>query len=236
MDWFEITEFPNRIFRLREPALGALDGSNIWLVVGDRSSLLIDTGVGVARLSPVVNAIAGNPIICLLTHTHYDHIGGAYEFSDRRLHEAEAKILADPNPQATLWEGWLTRSSFARFPEVDFDFASYSIKPAPPTSLVDDADRIDLGGRRLVIMHTPGHSPGLLSILETETGTLFTSDALYDGPMFFDLPGSHRSRAARSIKRLMGTGARTVHPGHFRSLSGSELQWLGQRTLLAFEA
>ncbi len=70
---------------MREPALSALDGSNIWLVVGGRSSLLIDTGVGVARLSPIVNAIAGNPIICLLTHAHYDHIGGAYEFSDRRV-------------------------------------------------------------------------------------------------------------------------------------------------------
>lgn len=101
--WFEIAEFSNRIFRLREPAPGPLHGSTIWLVAADRFSLPIDTGAGVAPLRPVVNAINENPIICLLTHGRSDHIGGAHEFSDRRSHRSEAAILADPNARSTQW-------------------------------------------------------------------------------------------------------------------------------------
>lgn len=235
MPWFEVAEFPNRIFRLREPALGPLHGSNMWLIAADRFSLLIDTGVGVAPLRPVVAAISENPIICLLTHGHYDHIGGAHEFSDRRTHRSEAAILADPNSRSAQWGGWLTRESFNRIPAEDFDFASYSIKPAPPTRLVEDGDVIDLGGRRVTLMHAPGHSPGMICVLEPETGALFTSDALYDGPMFFDLEGSNRAHAARSIERLLGSGAQTIHPGHFQSLSGPEFQSLGARTLAQLE-
>ena len=235
MDWFEITELPDHIFRIREPALAPLHGSNLWLVRGGRSSLLIDTGVGVAPLRPVVEALSGNPVICLLTHGHYDHIGGAHEFPDRRAHRLEAGILANPDPSSTQWRGWLTRERFSRAPTAVFDFDSYSINPASPTSLVDDGDRIDLGGRQVTIMHTPGHSPGLISILEAETGVLFTSDALYDGRMFFDLEGSNRVHAARSIERLLATNAKSVHPGHFESLSGSELQRLGRKALAQLE-
>jgi glyoxylase-like metal-dependent hydrolase (beta-lactamase superfamily II) len=235
LDWFEITEFPEQVFRIREPALAPLHGSNLWLVRGRRSSLLIDTGVGVAPVRPIVEALAGNPVICLLTHGHYDHIGGAHEFSDRRAHRLEAAVLADPDPRSTQWQGWLTRDSFSRAPAETFDFDSYSLEPAPPTTLVEDDDRIDLGGRQVTIMHTPGHSPGLISVFEPETGVLFTSDALYDGRMFFELEGSDWVHAARSIERLLATGARRIHPGHFESLSGREFQRLGRRTLEEIE-
>jgi glyoxylase-like metal-dependent hydrolase (beta-lactamase superfamily II) len=235
LDWFEITQFPDQVFRIREPALAPLHGSNLWLVRGERASLLIDTGVGVAPLRPVVEALSANPVICLLTHGHYDHIGGAHEFADRRAHRLEAAVLADPDPRSTQWEGWLTRDSFSRVPAATFDFGSYSLEPALPTSLVEDGDRIDLGGRRVTIMHTPGHSPGMISVFEPETGVLFTSDALYDGRMFFDLEGSNRVDAARSIERLLGVGATTVHPGHFESLTGAQLERVGREGLARIE-
>jgi glyoxylase-like metal-dependent hydrolase (beta-lactamase superfamily II) len=231
MDWFEITAFPDRIFRIREPALAPLHGSNAWLVVGERASLLIDTGVGVAPLRPAVEILSGNPIICLLTHAHYDHIGGAHEFPDRRAHALEAAILADPNPSATQWGGWLSPASFARLPSEYFDFANYALTPAPPTSLVAEGDVIDLGGRRLQILHMPGHSPGLLGAFEAETGALFTSDALYEGRLFFDIPGADREDAARSLARLVATPARVAHPGHFQSLSGEDMRRLAGNAL-----
>jgi glyoxylase-like metal-dependent hydrolase (beta-lactamase superfamily II) len=231
MTWFETTEFPDRIFRVREPALKPLHGANAWLIRGASASLLVDTGIGVAPLRPVVEALCPGPIVCLLTHSHYDHIGGAHEFADRRAHRAEASVLSDPNPKATQWGGWLGPESFSRPPSAGFDFATYAITPAPPTGWLEDGDRIDLGDRVVTVLHAPGHSPGLLCAFEEKTGALFSGDALYDGRMFFDLEGSDPGAAARSIARLLGLDVRVVHPGHFESLSRESFRALGAKVL-----
>jgi glyoxylase-like metal-dependent hydrolase (beta-lactamase superfamily II) len=49
--------------------------------------------------------------------------------------------------------------------------------------------------------------------------------------MFFDIEGADRVHAARSIERLLATNPKTVHPGHFESLSGAELQRVGREAL-----
>jgi glyoxylase-like metal-dependent hydrolase (beta-lactamase superfamily II) len=230
-NWFEVTQHTNQIFRLSEPALGPLHGSHSWLVVGGERALLIDTGVGIAPIAPVVRALTDCPIICLLSHSHYDHIGGAYEFADRRMHEAEADIMANPTPEITFWGGWLTAESLNRLPFPGYDFGTYGIKPALPTALVNDGDEIDLGGRYLRILHTPGHSPGLVSVFESETGTLFSTDALYDGEMFFKLRGSNIKDGRKSLEKLLMLHPKTVHPGHFASMNAETFQRAGQRQL-----
>ncbi len=232
-DWFEPERFPHGITRLREPGLGPLHAANVWLVEGRDGALLIDAGVGVAPLRPVVEALTARPVTCLLTHAHYDHMGGAHEFADRAAHRFEAAALAAPTPDNTLWRGWLTDASFARAPRPGFTMRGYALKPAPPTRLVGDGDLVDLGDRVLEILHVPGHAPGLLAVHDRAHGALFTSDALYDGRMFFDLPGSDRAAAARSIRRLGGRRARTVHPGHGDSFGWSELPRVAEAALLA---
>jgi glyoxylase-like metal-dependent hydrolase (beta-lactamase superfamily II) len=231
--WFETTAFENGIVRIREPGVGPLDACNIWLIVGSKASLLVDTGIGVAPLAPVVSALSDRRLICLLTHSHYDHIGGAHEFPERYIHAAEADVLANPTPQATLWRGWLTPQAFKSAPSPDFRFEAYGVKPAPPAGVVAGGEEIDLGDRRIEIVHTPGHSPGLVSAFERTTGTLFTSDALYDGPMFFDLPRSDRQEGKRSIARLAALRAQTIHPGHFESFGAERLNELAQRQVRA---
>jgi glyoxylase-like metal-dependent hydrolase (beta-lactamase superfamily II) len=226
--WFETTFFDNAIIRIRESGLGPLHACNIWLVLGARASLLIDAGVGVASLAPLVATLASGQLICLLTHGHYDHIGGAYEFADRRIHAAEAEGLANPTPEGSQWRGWLTGEAFLFPPAPDFRFEAYRVRAAPHTRLVADGEAIDLGNRRLEILHVPGHSPGLVALFERATGTLFTSDALYDGPMFFDLPGSDRQEAKQSLARLAALPAQTIHPGHFESFGARRFEELTQ--------
>ena len=231
MNWFEIDDCPDRIFRLREPNVRPLDSANIWLVVGRNAALLIDTGLGVVSLRREIEQLTDKPIICVATHSHFDHIGGAYEFADRRMHAAEASILSDPSAQATLWAGWLTPASFKRAPSEDFDFPKFHIRAAPVTKYISDNDMIDLGDRQLRVLHTPGHSPGLVCIFEESSGTLFSSDALYDGEMFFDLRGSNKTSAISSISKLAGTQAKIVHPGHYQSFANDKLQSLASQTI-----
>jgi glyoxylase-like metal-dependent hydrolase (beta-lactamase superfamily II) len=230
--WFETTSFPNGIFRIRERGLGPLHACNVWLVVGSQASLLIDAGVGVAPLAPLVSSLARGRVICLLTHSHYDHIGGAYEFATRHIHAAEADVLKNPTPDATLWRGWLTREAFTAWPSPDFHLEAYAVRPAPHTGLVADGDRIELGDRNLEILHAPGHSPGLVVIFEHATKTLFSSDALYDGRMFFKLPGSNRLDAKLSLARLAALPTELVHPGHYESFGARRLRELADEVLV----
>ncbi len=218
-DWFAATRFPEGVTRITERGLGPLHACNIWLVAGRDATLLVDAGTGIAALAPVVARLTDRPVICLLTHAHYDHMGGAHAFADRRAHAAEAATMAAPSPQSTLWGGWLDAAAFTGPPPEGFDMEHYAVRPAHPTALLADGDVIDLGDRSLEVLHVPGHSPGLLAAFEAATGLLFSSDALYDGRMFFDLPGSGPAAASRSLDRLAALPARLVHPGHFESFT-----------------
>ena len=61
---------------------------------------------------------------------------------------------------------------------------------------------LDLGGRRLEIIHTPGHSPGHVSIYEQERGYLVTADLLYQGVLLAGLQYSDPGDYHRSLLRL----------------------------------
>ena len=235
-DWFRVSDFGHGVWRIEESGLGPLYAANLWLVAGRERALLIDAGVGVAPLRPVVEAITGLPLICLLTHSHYDHIGGGWEFPDRWAHPAEAAILADPTPSATMWQGWLTDAAFAAVPHPGFSMAGYGLKPAAPSRSVVHGDVVDLGQRSLTVLHVPGHSPGLLALHDAAAGLLFTSDALYEGRMFFDLPGSDVDAAVASIAALASLPVSMVHPGHGPSFDGARLRGLADETLQRLRA
>ncbi|MEJ0007003.1 MAG: MBL fold metallo-hydrolase [Steroidobacteraceae bacterium] len=84
---------------------------------------------------------------------------------------------------------------------------------APATRLVDEGDVIDLGDRVFEVLHLPGHSPGSIGLLESRTGTLFSGDAIYDGPLLDDIPGSDIAAYIRTMRRLL-TLSVTVVLGH----------------------
>ncbi len=86
---------------------------------------------------------------------------------------------------------------------------------AAPTRLVEDGDEIDLGDRRIAVLHVPGMSPGSLGLWDQGTGSLFTGDTMYDDPEDRGLDPSDRSAFADSLNRLRGLPVSHVYGGHF---------------------
>jgi glyoxylase-like metal-dependent hydrolase (beta-lactamase superfamily II) len=78
----------------------------------------------------------------------------------------------------------------------------------------------------LQVLHTPGHSPGGISLWEAQTQTLFSGDILYDGPLIEDAYHSDLHAYAQSLRRLRELPVRTVHGGHFASFSGTRMRAL----------
>jgi glyoxylase-like metal-dependent hydrolase (beta-lactamase superfamily II) len=93
--------------------------------------------------------------------------------------------------------------------------SDYTLTPAEPTQLVDKGDVFDLGNRSLEVMHVPGRGQGGLAIWESATGSLFTSDMLYDGDHGLAWPPSEPQDYCASLRRFRELPVECVYPGHY---------------------
>jgi glyoxylase-like metal-dependent hydrolase (beta-lactamase superfamily II) len=201
---------------------------------------LIDTGLGMASLKQAARDLFAKPLTAVATHVHYDHVGGFHEFADRIIHRAEAAKAAAGN-SASLYGGGkedallesiraagydVPPQLFTALPAIDYDPQAYRVKPAPATRVVEEGDVIDVGDRRFEILHLPGHSPGSIGLWEAATGVLFSGDAIYDGPLLDELPGSDIPVYVATMKRLRDLPVSVVHAGHDPSFGRERLREL----------
>ena len=85
---------------------------------------------------------------------------------------------------------------------------------------------VDIGSRRFEVLHLPGHSPGSIGLWEAETGVLFSGDAIYDGPLLDNIPGSNVERYIATMERLRELPVSVVHAGHDPSFGRERLREL----------
>lgn len=187
--------------------------THCYLLLGRERALLIDTGLGVAPLAPVVRELTGLPVTAALTHAHWDHIGGLGEFRERLVHESEAPWLSGSFPvPISVVQSNLTLPPHD-FPS-DFDPKGYALYSGGPTSILSDGQAIDLGDRTVTVLHTPGHSPGHLCFWEEERGALYSGDLLYQGKLDLFYPTTDPAAFLSSVRRVSALPIRTLRPGH----------------------
>jgi glyoxylase-like metal-dependent hydrolase (beta-lactamase superfamily II) len=160
---------------------GETGRNGVFLVAGARPVLVeAGTAVGAGRVAAALAATGVGPrelSAIVVTHVHLDHAGGAGELTRRFpaatvwAHPAGARHLADP---ARL----VASARRAHGPLLDSVYGTpVPVDPARIRVLAD-GDGVPVGGgRRLVAVHTPGHAPHHLALLDTGTGTLFAGDA-----------------------------------------------------------
>src|SRR5262249_4821832 len=94
--WVAVTPLRPGVWVLQDPigrVVPEYDVSvvNLYLVEGARRAALIDSGMGLGDVLAACRALTGKPIINLSTHSHWDHVGGSYQFTERMIHAAEAE-------------------------------------------------------------------------------------------------------------------------------------------------
>lgn len=132
--------------------------THCYLLHGEERSLLIDSGLGICRISGEVSRLVSGPVIPVATHIHWDHIGGHAEFPEFYAHEAELDWLSGQFPldAETIRAMVVDR---CELPE-GFDVSGYEMFQGQPSRVLHDGDKIELGGRSVEVLHTPGTRPG----------------------------------------------------------------------------
>ena len=167
-------------------------------------------------IRPVVESLTTLPVVVVNSHTHYDHIGGNADFDSVLARDTDfTRQNERGNPHAVV-AGEVTREAVCLTHLPGFDTAGYAIRPWTPTGTIADGSTIDLGGRTIEVIATPGHTPDAVALLDRQAGLLWTGDTFYDGPIWLYFPGTDLDAYQRSIERLatLAPGLVKLFPAH----------------------
>jgi glyoxylase-like metal-dependent hydrolase (beta-lactamase superfamily II) len=211
--WFEAYRIRPGVFAIYEPHQSEEIIS--YLILGKTRALLFDTGMGISNIREVVEGLTSLPVSVLNSHTHDDHVGDNWRFSDiygmdtdftrtnskGSREDAQAEI-APGEVCGTLPPG--------------FNPAEYSTRPFRISHWMHDHDKIDLGERVLEIIATPGHTPDAIALLDEQNGLLFTGDSFYVGPIWLFRPETDLDAYVASVKKLaaLTPGLQLLLPAH----------------------
>lgn len=174
-------------------------------IVGDsetRQAAVIDPG---GHVGAIRSALDRHELVCKLivnTHTHFDHVGGNADLkaatgAEILVHPAEAEMLASVSEQAMMWG-----VTGAASPMAD--------------RTIDEGDVLEVGALRLEVLHTPGHSPGSISLVIAGEGRILVGDLVFQGSIGrTDFPGGSLEQLLASVKTKILT-----HPDDTKLCSG----------------
>jgi glyoxylase-like metal-dependent hydrolase (beta-lactamase superfamily II) len=211
--WFEAYRIGSGTTALYEP--GHWQEAISYLIEGRDRAILFDTGLGIGDIKAVVDQLTSLPVLVVNSHEHFDHIGGDRQFAEIAVADSPAALARLARGTGSL-AGQITSETVWKPLPPGFDKGRYQTPPIHPTRRLHDSERIDLGGRTLEVLLTPGHTPGSLCLLDRGRRTLFTGDTLYPAELYAHMPESNLADYQRSAARL-GALADTVDvvcPGH----------------------
>ena len=206
--WLKSTKVAEGVWRIDDNA-----SDNMYLVVGSRKALLIDTGVGVADVAALVKTLTRKPLLVVNTHGHPDHAGGNFQFKTVYADAADFDLIRQITPgQARKF-----------FPNLANDKNAYSdLVPAQQTTPaiklipVKDGFRFDLGGRTIEVIQTPGHTPGEIVLLDAANKLVFTGDNDNSLVWLFLTHSLPLEKYLESLRKLNARSDQfsTIYPGH----------------------
>ena len=174
--------------------------TNCYLISTDKAAEVIDPGFKTEITADFLKANGGKARMILITHAHFDHIGGAEALRDETgveigIGELDAPALRDTEFNLS-------------------DKFHAHIAPFSADRTFCDGEKFSVGDIDFEVILTPGHTVGGVSYLSGES--LFSGDTLFAGAVGrTDMPGGSLKALKKSLKRLIALPEETkVYPGH----------------------
>ena len=199
--WFQVYKTHNNVYSIVEPY--QYQEAISHLIIGENKALLLDTGIGLLPIRPVIEKITDLPIIVINSHTHFDHVGGNWEFSNIwaiNTSYTKANMAGFKHKRIALD---FTQNSFCIDPPTDADLENIYTKQWEASKYIKDGNTIDLGNRIIEILQVPGHTPDSLALFDRKERLLFTGDTYYDAELWLYVPETNLKNYQNSINRLV---------------------------------
>ena len=204
-DWFKVYTAAPGVYAISEPRQA--EGVNSFLIVGSKRAVLFDSGLGVGRISNVVGRLTHLPVTVLNSHTHFDHVGGNDEFGDVRNLDLPYSAASARGEVAESIAAYAARTldedSVCGPLPAGVTSRNYAMPKWKVAASVRDGERLDLGGRSVEILRTPGHTPDSICLLDRANGLLFTGDTYYSGEIYLWAPETSVADYHASIDKLV---------------------------------
>ena len=177
--------------------------TNCYVLQSAREALVVDPGDEPERILRFLKDLnVTPPKLIIATHTHFDHVLGV-----NGVRKSTGQKFAIHKDDLPMLESMQSRVR---------EFMGFEVPPPPkPDMYLKEGDTISFGGETLSVLHTPGHSPGSISL--SGKGFVLTGDALFNQSIGrTDLPGGDYNLLIKSIKEKLFPldDATIVHPGH----------------------
>ena len=191
-DYFAVEDLGNGVIAIGEPRY--YQQNYAYLILGAKRALLFDASSGTRDVSPVVASLTKLPVTVMVSHLHFDHLGGIGPFK-------HIAMIDLPETRADVTGGLFTPGRY------EFSgIADKRVRPAfPVAEWIKPGETIDLGGRVLTVLSTPGHTPSSVSLYDPAGHRLFTGDYIYPTTLYAFGPGASRSVYHETAQRLLAT-------------------------------
>ena len=229
-DYFLVHQIDELTYAIGEPRYHQQNFS--YLLTGTDRAILFDAGPGYRDIRAVAELLTALPITFIPSHFHFDHIGNQVTFD--HVGVVDLPYLRDRAPDNVLTPTWGEHLGAG---EGVMAVALQVDEWLPVDST------IDLGGRQLRVVHTPGHTTDSISLYDSHKQMLFSGDYLYPGPLYAFLPNSNLGEYLQATRNLLQAmpEALVVYGAHrdkapgVPALAKSDLADL-ERALLAIKA
>ena len=160
----------------------------LYIVEGEERALLIDAGTNIKDLDKIVAGITSKPVTLVATHVHPDHTGASVNY---------------------FKEIYINAADMVNVKEMMGDYKG-EIK------YLTDGQIIDLGGREIEVIFTPGHTPGSTTFMDRKAGYGFSGDAFGSGNLLLTTNFSTLALTCQRIGEYMQKyGIERLYPGHY---------------------
>ncbi|MDR0961150.1 MAG: MBL fold metallo-hydrolase [Mediterranea sp.] len=160
----------------------------LYIIEGNDRALLVDAGTRIADLDKIVAGITDKPVTFIATHVHGDHTGEAVKYFP---------VM------------YLNAADTVNIPRVMPDYKG-------ELRYLTDGEVIDLGGRLITVLFTPGHTPGSITLMDPAAGYGFSGDAFGSSNLLLTMNFSTLLATCRKVDDYMTShNIRLLYPGHY---------------------